>query len=284
MAALSRPTAERGQLILVTGLTIAVVLVALVVLLNTVIYTENLATRGVDAGGADALEYRAAVVGSVSELIAAENERYYEGNLPVAGVENGTETINRTLSERHLARGAVAETTSEIHEGSPIDWEIESRAFAESGSNATVARNVTDMERFVLTIESVEPATGSEDPFRLVVGDWVLTIAVETTPDTEDARIAIEANGSSWTFARPSNATPVKVDLGNGTIDGREAAFDLPTEPNEIRYENADRVTGSYDFRATGPTTVESVDLAIHYRTAELEYTTETTVQAGESA
>ncbi|MFC7080626.1 DUF7261 family protein [Halorussus caseinilyticus] len=37
---------DRGQLILVTGLAIAVMLVALVLLLNTVIYTQNLATRG----------------------------------------------------------------------------------------------------------------------------------------------------------------------------------------------------------------------------------------------
>lgn len=45
MAALNRPKTDRGQLMLATGLTIAAVLVALIVLLNTVIYTENLATR-----------------------------------------------------------------------------------------------------------------------------------------------------------------------------------------------------------------------------------------------
>lgn len=281
MAPLNRPETDRGQLILVTGFTIAVVLVALVVLLNTVIYTENLATRGVDAGGADAIEYRATVVGAVSELIAEENERYYEGSLPVAGVENGTETIDGMLSERYLARGAVAETTSEIHEGPPIDWEIQSRAFAENGSNATVARNVTDTERFVLTLESVEAATGSEDPFRLIVGDWEMTITVETTPDTEDDRIVIKANGKSWN--RSSAEAPLEVDLGNETIDGQSIALGTPSNPNEIRYENADQLTGSYDFRATGPPTVERVDLAIYYETAELRYTTEATVEAGES-
>ncbi|MCL7418278.1 MAG: hypothetical protein M8354_10625, partial [Halalkalicoccus sp.] len=74
MAPLNRPEPDRGQLILVTGVTIAVILVALVVLLNTVIYTENLATRGIDSGADDALEYRATVVGSVGELIEYENE------------------------------------------------------------------------------------------------------------------------------------------------------------------------------------------------------------------
>ncbi|MDL5360450.1 hypothetical protein [Halalkalicoccus sp. NIPERK01] len=283
MAALNRPETDRGQLILVTGLTIAVILVALVVLLNTVIYTENLATRGVDAGGGDAIEYRATVVGAVSQLIAEENEHYYEGSLPVAGVENGTGTINRTLSERHLSRGAVAETTYEVNEGPPISWQIDSREFDENGSNATVATNVTDTERFAVTVESVEPAADPQDRFRLIVGDWEMTI-VETNSDTEDDQIVIEANGNSWPADRPAYGTPLEVDLVNGTIDGEPVSLDTPLESDEVRYENADRLKGSYDFRATGPDTVESVDLVIHYETAELRYTTEATVEAGESA
>ena len=54
--------ADRGQLLLVAGLVMAVSLVALVVLLNASIYSENLATRGIEAADGDSLEVRAAAV------------------------------------------------------------------------------------------------------------------------------------------------------------------------------------------------------------------------------
>ena len=75
MADLSRPATDgrrdRAQLMLVTALALAVVLVVLVLLVNTAIYTENLATRGVDVGADDALEHRAAVVDGVGGVVVA---------------------------------------------------------------------------------------------------------------------------------------------------------------------------------------------------------------------
>jgi hypothetical protein len=122
---------DRGQLILVAGLTVTVILVMLVLLLNTVIYTENLATRGIDSGAGDAIEYRATVVGSVEELIERENEHYYAGNPPEVGVEMGVGMIDETLSERHLERGTVAETrvvSVLVDEDSPRIWQNESKS------------------------------------------------------------------------------------------------------------------------------------------------------------
>jgi len=66
---------DRGQLIILTGLIVAVTMVAMVLLLNTAIYTENLASRGADQSGREAVEYRATVVDGVGELIDEENGR-----------------------------------------------------------------------------------------------------------------------------------------------------------------------------------------------------------------
>ena len=53
-----RTDRRRGQLIVLSGLVLAIALVALVLILNSAIYTENLATRNGDASTTDALAYR----------------------------------------------------------------------------------------------------------------------------------------------------------------------------------------------------------------------------------
>lgn len=330
MAAVNRPNADRGQLILVTGFTIAVVLVALVVLLNTVIYTENLATRGVDAGGADAIEYRATIVGSVGELIEVENERFDEGYPPTTAVATGTGTIADALAERHLVRGAVAESELKggadgITTGPSIVWqaEVESeeaddRTFTSSDGDPdwTVVTGTNDLEGFVLTVTPTELADVDDDtdtkPFRIVIDDWSMGIEVVEVVEEVDGedvvgeRIEVTVggdDGSSYEYD-PADA-PLEIDLVGGTIDaeGRETAtFETP-DAGGIQYENGDRATGTFELRSDGTPNegdlteygetdasapfytylVESVDLAIHYETAELRYTTEATVERGES-
>lgn len=317
MAALNRPGTDRGQLILVTGLTIAVILVALVVLLNTVIYTENLATRGVDAGGGDAIEYRATVVGSVSELIAEENAHYDEEEPPVDGIETGIETIDETLSERHLTRGAVAETRvkdggNSVTNGSAIIWQTDDRGFInnEETDNWTVATDVTDTERFVLTVDSVNPAAGNEEPFRLVMDDWSMEIEVAGENETDGVNVTIKNASTTAIYEYGTDEMPLEVDLVDGTIESSDPTELRTIDPvppssvSQIGYENGDRATGTFELRSDGTPdgtnlteydgrdgsdpyythTVERVDLVIHYETTELRYTTEATVEAGESA
>lgn len=327
MAALNRSKTDRGQLMLATGLTIAVVLVALIVLLNTVIYTENLATRGVDAGGADAIEYRATVVGSVGELIEVENERFDEGNPPTTAVATGTGTITDALTERHLTRGAVAESELKdgadgITTGPPIVWQDGDRNLTSSDEDPdwTVVTGASDLEGFVLTVTPAEPPVdaGTEtetEPFRVVIDDWSMGIEVVEVVEEVDGeevvvgeRIEVTVAGDDGSpYEYDPTAAPLEIDLVGGTIDaeGRETVpIETPTSADEIRYENGDRATGTFEIRSDGTPNedglteyggtdagvpfythlVENVDLAIHYETAELRYTTEATATAGESA
>lgn len=83
---------DRGQLILITGLVIAVVLVGTVMILNTAIYTENLATRDTGDDTSEAIEFRNVVIDGSTEIL-----------------RNETETLNDALNqyflqvERHYA-------------------------------------------------------------------------------------------------------------------------------------------------------------------------------------
>lgn len=305
MASLTRPR-DRGQLILVAGLTVAVILVMLVLLLNTVIYTENLATRGIDSGSGDAIEYWTTVVGSVGELVERENEHYDAGHPPEAGVEAGIERIDATLSERYLGRGTIAEIRShriEIDESSPRVWRNESGAFtdAEGDVGWTLMTEATGFERFVM---SVTPDEENGATFRVEVGDWSMTI--ETVAAIDDGvvierwiEVTIDGEQEA-TYEYGFEETPLEIDLVEGTIetDGESETTNIePPDPNgqELRYANGDQVTGTFELHATGSPNesnlteydggsgespyytypVESVDLTIHYETPELRFVTE---------
>jgi hypothetical protein len=308
MALVSR-SRDRGQLILVTGLTIAVILIMLVLLLNTVIYTENLATRGIDSGGGDAIEYRAIVVGSVGELIERENERYDGGHPPEQGVEAGIGEIDETLSERHLYRGTIAEVSSyevEVDESSPRIWQHESTELTDSDGEAdwTVMTSIDDIEHFILTIDSIDEWVNSEnegdnDRLHIIVddGEWILEVRAN-----EDSDFEVVVNGESETYDTDS----LGIDLIEGEISYNNGETDdidsIPLDRGPIEFENGDTTTGTFEIRADGDLNegnltaydggdeedpyytypVESVDLTIHYETSELQFVTEETVTAVE--
>jgi hypothetical protein len=304
---------DRGQLILVTGLTIAVILVMLVLLLNTVIYTENLATRGIDSGSGDAVEYRATVAGSVGELIERENEHYDEGHPPVVAVDTGLETIDEHLQERGLYRGTIAEIDDDeedISEGDPIVWQSESNEF----DSGTIITGNDSIEEFTLVIESVEVSeeNGEEETFHLIMDDWSMEIKILEEGSNEWRVIIEEDSGESTT--EDYNTEQLEVNIVNDTIE-----VDNQTEPDSIEpsppesaeainYENGDLVTGTFELRTDGEPNdgnltkyedeeehygnpehepyytypVESVDLVLHYETSELRFVTRETIIAEE--
>ncbi len=67
--------ADRGQLFLVTALALSLMFVVLAVLLNTAIYTGNIATRDPGPGTGEVIEYERAAVAMGEHTIAAVNEQ-----------------------------------------------------------------------------------------------------------------------------------------------------------------------------------------------------------------
>lgn len=303
MAAVSRAR-DRGQLLLVTGFSIAVILVALVLLLNTVIYTENLATRGIDSGAGDAVEYRAIVVGSVEELIERENERYGEGPPPNESVRNGIGTIDAALAERYLARGTIAAVQVDeitVDEASPRIWRNESGNFTAGGdAEWTVAENATAIDRFDITVESIEPfnETADNERLRVVIEDsesdpWTLQINA-----TEESTFEVQVDGSNTTTYENES---LEIDLVDGTISDGTTTDEIdpapPTSAGTIRFENGDTTTGTFELHVDGTEgqkvteydggfeagpyyayPVESVDLALYYETDDVRFSTEETI------
>ena len=302
MAPVTRPR-DRGQLILVAGLTVAVILVMLVLLLNTVIYTENLATRGIGSGGGDALEYRATVVGSVEELIERENEHYDEGHSPSEGVTGGIDVIDASLSQQHLNRGTIAEVGYEggyIDEGTLIIWQTNSDTFVSNEkSEWTLANSVNEVSNLEITVDHVDMA--ATDPFSIVIDDWIMQIEKREDPENaENTEVVVTIeNAEQGPEVLIENEGPLVIDLVTGTVNGQDISTKPTFTESGIEFRNGDAAAGTLELRSDGipgevtkhgeegeepyyTSLVDSVDLMIHYETSQVRFVTEETVRAEE--
>ncbi|SNR51120.1 DUF7261 family protein [Halorubrum vacuolatum] len=262
---------ERAQLIIITGLTLAVILVAVVLLLNTAIYTENLATRGVDAGGTEATEFREGTAADVTGLLTRAN---WSAPDATDDFEDDFDRYAETTAEHRTREGVLARIDGELTDGTYIAQE-ENRTLDPSddyldnsgtaGDEWTLVEDATRTRSYVLDLQvetELENVTQREsDAFRLHVesddGDeWTLYVY---QLENEDVTVMVESEDGteSWT----GDGDDVSLDLTGGTIDGEreeplawaagveDDADDLTGRTTyTISYANGDTVSGTYEF------------------------------------
>jgi hypothetical protein len=265
MADLTPEGGDRGQLLLVAGFAIAVTIVALVLLLNTAIYTENLATRDVDTDSNEALAFRDTVeddlwpiVGETALNDCNETDR--------ADVEaNVTDRIERfeNYSTRHaLGGGAGTDVTPvSFHDGVRVRQTDPDRNLTD-GSNGvdwTVATDVDGVQRFDLnTTGGLRSTTDPEnESFRIdVVGNggsgdrWSLYVYDDTT---DGPTVAVK-NGSETAptdVCEDLVSGPPRIGLRAGTVNGVGCdAIDFAagtTPPYDVAITYGNRTQGTYD-------------------------------------
>ena len=251
---------DRAQLLLVAGLVIAVLFVGLALLVNTAIYTENVATRGSDAG-TEALEYQGAVVTTVGGFVDAENAD--EESDARDNIENGDgiAEIEAALDDQFLRRGGSTELDHVAQTPGFLIFQNESRTFTDSDGvqNHTLAEDVDATRGFVLEVESaVETGDPYNEAFHVALdidgggehryyvyeddssSDIVVAVGDEADTDPE-AVCSLEPTGE-----------PVSVDLtGKVLTSGTDRAdchdLEWPVgETYNIDYTYGDRAEGTY--------------------------------------
>ncbi|WP_433624166.1 DUF7261 family protein [Halomicrococcus sp. NG-SE-24] len=299
--------ADRGQLILVTGLAVAVVLVSLVLLLNTVVYTENLATRGADVGGRDAVAFRNGVESGAARVVVTENANdYADAGNASENVTAGIRRYARLLESGYLERGTLATVSNvSVTNGTRLVHANDSWAFtnASSEANWTLATDVGERElrRFRVAVDR-EDLASSSDAFQVVADDG-----------DDEWWASVYRNGSNVTVDTSSgtcsvDAASATVDLTAGTLANRTCGFAFAEGVDgeyAVRYVHGDQANGTYSLvvrnessdatvqRAnfTGLTTgqspyyaraVYSATFDVRYETPRLTYATEVRVAPGE--
>jgi hypothetical protein len=301
------PDEDRGQIILITGLTLAVLFVAVVLLLNTVIYTENLATRGVDAGGAEAVEFRDGSVDDLTGILYREH-RNATGNA-TDGFLASADRYGRTVGEIRARDGVVADVrvnASTVEPGYFVAQNETDAGFqnmtAPDGTTTdwTVAGNATEARNFRLTVDPGS-LSGSAGTAFTVVADGTAAGTNETwsvaLSNATGGNLTVTVDNGTATVAETFAPGPDgnhTVDLTGGAVNGEPFAalvwaegVQTGSDPFDVRYENGGEARGTYHLvvddrddgaspgRPSRPYVVEgiySVEVEVLHRTPGLTY------------
>ncbi|SDF87282.1 DUF7261 family protein [Halorientalis regularis] len=304
---------DRAQVLLVAGFVLAASFVALTLVLNSVIYTENLATRGADAGGGDAISYRNDVADGLESIVESVNRNGSTQPVLRDKLSRAVVSTSRRAAQFQVLRGISANATLVAVEwGTRIGQNRTAGNFTNStvpasadvASDWTVATGVdgTRSARFNVT-DSSELDQASGDPLTLRVtdgsDDWTLTLFNDGTAD--DTTIEITNAAGSSTCSAKKNPT---IGLTAGTFNGTDCSAlefgEGVSTPYDIEVRNGRQFQGTYSLvvrdaaiDSTNYGTAPDVPFAlpavytatvhVEYQSTSLSYATDTQVRPGGS-
>ena len=309
---------ERGQLLVVTGLVMAVSLVALVVLLNATIYSENVATRGIEAADGEAMEVRAATVEGADETLDAVNRAHESDDPPTDAVLAGVDDLEERLGRSYARRGGVVllETDADrATEGARIDTAGNDTSLATTTGTTsyTLAGDINRTRGLVLDLEvgSLASSTAedaADEAFHVVVNpvsEERHEVSVYRDDDSDDVVVAVSDESEDPAVVctvDPTGVDRVSLDVTGEQLDGEPCVGLWPSDrldPGDghtLEVGNGDAADGV--IRATVRpanteiiTDVAAADTAgavydttveLTYRTAELRFETTVRVAPGE--
>jgi len=314
-----RSAADRGQLLLVTALALAVLLVTVALLLNTAIFTENVATRDTTADGHEAIELRGELVAAIGDLIETEN---YRRSGSTATVETGVDTMGteQTLVERERGRYGTVATLARNDSATPgqlLRWNDTdtNRQFDVDGGNWTLVEDLDAARNVTLT---VDPASLVETTASESADDTAFGVRFNRSGETVTQYIYKQSGSGDLAIAESVDGSPperqCQIDLTNLNSEDRNTTVDLTgdrlstdasavdcfrglwpaDDPDAIEFVNGNTAEGRFaatvDETATPivndevekTSAVYSVTVDIAYTTAELDFETTVRVAPGE--
>ncbi|MBX0303654.1 DUF7261 family protein [Haloarcula salinisoli] len=286
MANLSRD--DRGQILLIAAFALAVIFVAMALIVNSAIFTENLATRGETAGSEGALSMRADVTENVGEGIEAANRNNNSSQSDLTGaVEASVRQLSQQTGRQSARSGRVVNVA--YQSGSQKEGARIYRANDSSFTNAAgderyqLVGNVSRVDDAngtrAFVIEASTITADASDPFEIRVQDsaasgdensWRARIW-DAGGDTVHVRTLKNDSGTTVVedceVTRDSPGTGITIDVTGGTIDGEEcdALRTAPSGENfhfgagtgvtpgtddsyDISFDKADGITGTFSL------------------------------------
>ena len=304
--------ANRGQLLLVSAIALAIFLVALAMILSTAIYSESLATGGdTTTDERAAIQYQSAVDRHASESLERVNSANYSTYDSLeANLSQEVATWNDVSARHSAGEGAAsAVTITSITDGTRVLQHDADRNFSNRNGESSwqVAQNVTAVRDFRMTVSrdslhnpGNESCDESGDCFDVIVENGTDTWIASVSRSGNDVVVTVE-NSSGAVETCSESGTTIAIDFSAGTIaDSNCSALQFEQdreEPYSIAFDDADAVAGSYELTADrqfpSVPSLEStpayepviydVTLDVSYQTAAVTYQTEHRVTPGDS-
>jgi hypothetical protein len=240
MADVSRREGDRGQMILVAAFGIAVMLVALALILNTAIYTENLATRGSDiSGGHDAIQYRDTTQRMLDETVRYVN---YNNNSSYGELQSNVRfavwNYSNTSGRQQATDAIVTRTTVKSRTDGTRIFNRSGNFSDDSGNgnwtlveneNAEGVRNFS-MEADRGSLGEVGPPPVKTDPVFYVnlsddTDDEYYRVYIYNETPADELNVTVQGQtDAGWTFERGCtrvwNDETATVDVTGATVEG----------------------------------------------------------------
>lgn len=259
MADLSRATDARGQILLVTALILGITFVALALILNSAIFTENLASRGDTTGADDVVTYHHNLERGLGDVVAYETRNASSGEThdTVFGrIDTAVSDADAMLVRRHARNGVMSNATvGDVDNGTRIFQTNHSRNFTDGTGteNWTVASDVSGTRAFRMDVHGASATcSGVADCFTVNVSDgtdhWRVFVSETTAGEIE---VQVD-DGTDTESCGVVDEPQVPIDVTGGTVNGTNcgalAFSDAPGDGYDVRFENADAIAGTYSL------------------------------------
>ncbi|WP_253737912.1 DUF7261 family protein [Halohasta salina] len=284
---------DRGQLLLITALALAVILLTVALLLNAAVYTENVATRETAADSRDAIAFRGQAVDGVADLIRTENR----GGGDPAAVADGINATGPLVDRQQARAGVIANvsfngttdgrrlTADSLDTGN--DWAVVEGV--DEARNVTLTAgslptDPTDVEADALGVRFVT-AGGNETRYVYEEGGAVVVDAANETHSPSRQCSIPESDPTTVDF------TGDQLSAGSATVDCYRGLWPEATV-EDVRIVNGGTADGTFAATVRG---YDSVDAAVDteavvfaatidlvYRTPEVDFETTVRVAPGE--
>ncbi|KAB1194618.1 hypothetical protein GJR96_14670 [Haloferax sp. MBLA0076] len=266
----SRDAGEgRGQLFLITALAIAVLLVSLALILNTAIYTENIATRTTDTQLDEATSAQRVAVDTGGVILDAENRR---GGSP-SDIESRFETTLANWSSSAATLEATNGFTTNVSytgtntTGLRVHQDDASRDFTDNSSKVewvVIEDGRVRGIRFNVSRTSLDSTPS--DAFRLEIdnNDGGTNDDVRVTMHDDGTNVVVTVENETGVVGscavEPTNDGSLVVDVSDATVGTQycpplETAHDEVDGEIDLEFDNADNATGTYELYATNDDT-----------------------------
>ena len=235
---------SRAQLLLVGALALAVIFLSLSLLLNSVIYTENLATRQTHADVEKAETFRSAVVDGLGGAVAHANRRNVTGFadrrdayraatddwIPMLANYSATDGLAGDVDRAGVQQGTrivdANASTGIVNRNGDGDWTM--------ATDSSVRRF-----RLNVTLSSVD----SPDDTTITIDDGTAQDVI-VEDDGSGPQVTVVGRGTC-------ELTRGHIDLGAGRVDGDYCpplADVRPTGTVNVSVSNGDRIDATYSF------------------------------------
>ena len=239
---------SRGQIILLAGFALAIIFVSLALILNTAIFTENLATRET-ADGHDALDLEQAVT-ETGDVLLRETNRDGGTYSELVGTYRDRIRNYRDAENTHaIARGSIRDVwVMENHNGTTIT-QTNGTALEDDNETSTwqVTGGTTDarMVRFNIT------DADAETPFVFMATSDTATWNLSVNKSDGTYTVTID-NGTGDPSTETVDSDTLELQPTNGSIQGDSwpaLTFQNElTDPFEIWFVNGSNATGTYQL------------------------------------